>query len=290
MNEVPHGVGRTALATAWIRAGESERPDRLFDDWLAPAFVAAAGDALPLIPPDAGGRLGALAEMMNAYLVVRTRFFDDELLAAAEAGVRQMVLLAAGLDSRAFRLPWPAGTRLFEVDRPDMLAFKERVLAAGGTGPRCERHAVSADLTEDWADEILDAGFRPAEPTAWLAEGIIVYLSAEEAERLLTDVTRLSVPGSRLALEDAKGLAEEMVEEARHVPPLGEFADLWKGGLEGASPAWLGDHGWRGREIDSTTVAIELRRPIPAEMPVAGYFVTAQRAVDERAEGELTAG
>ncbi|WP_026239171.1 SAM-dependent methyltransferase [Parafrankia discariae] len=277
MNEVPRGVGRTALATAWIRAGENDRPDRLFDDWLAPAFVAAAGDAVPLLPPDAEHRLGELTEVMTTYLIVRTRFFDDELLAAAQAGIRQVVLLAAGLDSRAFRLSWPAGTRLFEVDRPDMLTFKERVLTSAGTRPRCERHAVPADLTEDWVDRLLDAGFRPDEPTAWLAEGIIVYLSAEEAERLLTDVTRLSAPGSRLALEDSKGLADEMIEQARHIPPLGEFADLWKGGLEGASPAWLGDHGWRGREIDSTTVATGLHRPIPERLPVAGYFVTAQR-------------
>ncbi|MEX5633052.1 SAM-dependent methyltransferase [Parafrankia sp. FMc2] len=290
MDEVPQGVGRTALATAWIRAEASCRPDRLFDDWLARSFVDAAGDAVPIHGAlRADGTDGAdatseadgaddLVETMSSYLVVRTRFFDDELTAAAAAGCRQVVILAAGLDSRAFRLPWPSGTRLFELDQPAMMSFKERVLAGTGVRPRCERHVVPADLTEDWADRLLQAGFRPAEPTAWLAEGILVYLAEDQAERLLAEITDLSAPSSRFALEDARNLAGGMLDQIRRNSPMGQFADLWKGGLEGESPAWLGAHGWRGRETPFARIAANLNRSISAALPVEGYFVTARRA------------
>ncbi|KPM55851.1 SAM-dependent methyltransferase [Frankia sp. CcI49] len=277
MDEVPRGVGRTALATAWIRARASRRPDRLFDDWLAQLFVDAAGDAVPVVPPDADDQLRMWARTLMTYLDVRTRFFDDELGAAVAAGCRQVVVLAAGLDTRAFRLPWPDGTLLFEVDRPDMLSFKERVLASTSLRPRCERHPVVADLTEDWVDRLLRAGLRPSLPTAWLAEGILVYLEAAQAERLLTNVTDLSAPSSRFALEDATGLSKELLDEVRRIPPMGEFAELWHGGLQGESAAWLGDHGWRGHETTFTRAADRLGRRPDQSMPIEGSFVTAQR-------------
>ncbi|MCK9898685.1 SAM-dependent methyltransferase [Frankia sp. Cpl3] len=281
MDEVPQGVGQTALATAWIRAEASCQPDRLFDDWLARSFVDAAGDAVPIpgaARADEADGAADLVETMSTYMIVRTRFFDDELTAAAAAGCRQVVILAAGLDSRAFRLPWPAGTRLFELDQPTMMSFKERVLAGTGVRPRCERHAVPADLTEDWVDRLLRAGFRPTEPTAWLAEGILAYLAEDQAERLLAEITDLSAPSSRFALEDARNLPGGMLDQIRRSSPMGQFADLWKGGLEGESPAWLGAHGWRGRETPFTRIAAGLDRSISAALPVEGYFVTARRA------------
>jgi methyltransferase (TIGR00027 family) len=137
------GVAKTALGVARARARESRREDRLFGDPYAQAFVEAAPGVFPQEPATwqqraALGPLAPLGAAFHAHAVIRTRFFDDYLAGAAGAGCRQVVLLAAGLDTRAFRLAWPAGVRLFEVDLPGVLAFKEPVLAACGAVPRCQ--------------------------------------------------------------------------------------------------------------------------------------------------------
>lgn len=158
------GVGKTALGMALVRAQESRREDRLFDDPYAQAFAdaasgafsaetAAAGERVP------GGPLARLCEVFAFHAVIRTRFFDDYLIAAAAAGCRQVVLLAAGLDSRAFQLRWPAGTRLFEVDLPDVTGFKETVLARLDAKPACERIVIPADLRGPWPARLSAAGF-----------------------------------------------------------------------------------------------------------------------------------
>ena len=155
MTESLSPVSRTAVGVAALRAYESSRPDRLFEDPYAAAFAEAGRAALPRTE-DGHARLGAL---MYPQVVVRTRFFDDYLLGG---GCTQVVLLAAGLDARAFRLAWPPGTRLFELDLPEVLAFKDDVLAAHGATPACERVVVPADLREDWATALREAGFDPA--------------------------------------------------------------------------------------------------------------------------------
>ncbi|MFG1647404.1 SAM-dependent methyltransferase, partial [Amycolatopsis sp. NPDC049252] len=132
------------------------------------------------------------------YFGLRTRVLDDFLLGA---GAAQVVLLGAGLDSRAYRLAWPPGCRVFELDRPDVLAFKEEVLAGLGATAAAARTAVAVDLRDDWAEPLCGAGFDPAIPAAWLAEGLLLYLSADTERRLITTVDRLSAPGSRLAYE-----------------------------------------------------------------------------------------
>jgi methyltransferase (TIGR00027 family) len=162
------GVGKTSLGVARVRARESQREDRLFDDPYAQAFVDAAPGAFPGRRPETGGQraaLGPLASLgaaLHAHVVIRTRFFDGYLTAAATAGCGQVVLLAAGLDTRAFRLAWPAGARLFELDLPDVLTFKESVLAACGAVPRCERVTVPAGLREDWPRALASSGFLTA--------------------------------------------------------------------------------------------------------------------------------
>ncbi|MER6798560.1 SAM-dependent methyltransferase, partial [Amycolatopsis mediterranei] len=176
-------VSRTAIGVAALRAYESRRPDRLFDDPYAAAFFEAGRSALPGTSPE--GPQAGLGAMFYPQVVIRTRFYDDYLLGA---GCAQVVLLAAGLDTRAFRLAWPDGTRLFELDLPEVLAFKDEVLGRHGAEPACARVVVPADLREDWAAALREAGFDPAVPTAWLAEGLLMYLTPEEAERLLTTV------------------------------------------------------------------------------------------------------
>lgn len=252
MDEPLRGVGRTALGVARVRAAETRRSDRLFDDPFAEAFAAAG--------PPAWTARGSMRDLMNLQIVIRTRFYDDRLLAAAASGIRQVVLLAAGLDTRAFRLDWPDGVRLFEVDLPEVLAFKDATLA--GAEPRCERTTVIADLREDWAGRLRDAGFDPSLPTAWLAEGLLIYLAEDAAAALLDGVGEASAPGSRLAVEDGVGSAWLMELGRRH-PDQFPAAPLWKGGLGDASASWLEGHGWRVERHGLADVAASHGRPAP---------------------------
>src|SRR5512133_3705601 len=202
--DAPTGVGKTALGVALVRAQESRRGDRLFDDPYAGAFLAAAPGAFDREQRAAATGTDDMAAWGAAFwtnAVVRTRFYDDYLLAAAHHGIRQLVLLAAGLDTRGYRLAWPAGARLFEVDLPEVLRFKQRVLDEQAAAPRTDRRVIPADLREDWITPLTQAGLHADRPTAWLLEGLLVYLSADQAADLLTAVGDLSAPGSLVAFE-----------------------------------------------------------------------------------------
>lgn len=212
----PGGEGEArpvALTARWIaaaRAHESARPNRLFDDPYAAALteIGTLGGAT-------GGALRAGAAIIDDLIVqtsrafgapllaIRTRFFDELLLHAVRAGrVRQVVLLAAGLDARAFRLPWPLGTRLFELDQPAVLAAKEATLAAIGAEPACRRQTLGTDLAgAGWAEQLQVAGYDPRTPSAWLAEGLLMYLDAPAVQRLLLTTARLAAPGSWLGAD-----------------------------------------------------------------------------------------
>lgn len=288
---IPQGVGQTAIGVARIRARESERADRLFDDPYAEAFVAAApAVAAPrATPPGAAaarhappGEPASLGAIFQARVAIRTRFFDDYLLAACGAGCRQVVLLAVGMDTRGYRLEWPAGTRLFEIDQPDVLAFKDAVLNSRGAVPRCDRLALAADLRENWAGALLDSGLRSSERTAWLVEGLLIYLTAEEADRLLLAVTGLSAPGSRIAFEHTDYLSDNTgagdggpVSRARATPGMSRITALWKGGLGADTPGWLGRHGWQVQTHALGPVAAGYNRQVPGR--ASGGFLTATR-------------
>ncbi|MEU8584782.1 SAM-dependent methyltransferase [Streptomyces abikoensis] len=259
-------VSRTALAVARVRARESERPDALFTDPYAAAFLTAAG-----YPAEPAVRPGPYATAIAHHTVIRTRFYDDFLLAASAAGCRQTVLLAAGLDTRAHRLAWPEGVRLFELDLPPVLAFKEDVLAGRAARPRCARTAVPADLlSPEWPGLLVEAGFDPAVRTAWLAEGLLVYLTEEQATGLLLALGGLSRPGDRLALERGRDLPPADAE-----PGLAHIAPLWLGGLGPGLGDWLGAHGW-----DVATHPIEELSAAygrPGTGPARGGFHSATR-------------
>lgn len=201
---VDGGVGKTALMVAAARAIETHRQDTLAQDVYAEHFVRAApaaagwpvrlhqvpdGDANPL-----WGRFGR-------YFGLRTRVLDDFLLQSARAGARQVVLLGAGLDARAYRLDWPPGCVVFEVDRAGVLAFKHDVLDGLAAAPRTARIPIPMDLRGDWVGALTDAGFDPAEPSVWLAEGLLFYLSEAAETYLIDTVDRLSAAGSALAYE-----------------------------------------------------------------------------------------
>jgi methyltransferase (TIGR00027 family) len=201
--DLPEGVGKTALGVAMVRAGESAREDRLFDAPYAQTFFDAAPGAFDAeeVAADNADDVASRGAVFWSHAVIRTRFFDDYLLDTVANGVRQVVLLAAGLDTRALRLTWPDGAHVYELDLPEVLAFKERVLAGQANYARRERTVVTADLSDDWAHPLLSAGFRTAEATAWLAEGLLIYLSEQEAASLLGRVGELSGPANRMTFE-----------------------------------------------------------------------------------------
>ncbi|MFI9810218.1 SAM-dependent methyltransferase [Streptomyces sp. NPDC052301] len=256
-------VSKTALAVARVRADESAAGNALFDDPYAEAFLAACGEPARL-PRD----WGPLAVALRFQTVIRTRFYDDQLL---QSGCDQVVLLAAGLDTRAYRLSWPSGTRLYELDLPPVLEFKHRVLAAQSAGSRCDRTAVPADLlSTTWADRLVDAGFDPGRPAAWLVEGLLVYLTADEAGALLRTVGELSAPLSRLGLERGRSGRTTLDD-----PSVAHITSLWKGGLGAGTAEWLEGHCWDTEAHPLDTVAAHYGRP--TANPSGTGFITAVR-------------
>ncbi len=247
------GVGGTGLAVAAIRARESARPDRLFDDPLAAAFAelrnagttpggepaAAAGNE----PGEPGGQRAAA---LRAWVVARTVFLDEMLNQACADGARQVVLLGAGFDARAFRLRWPPGVRCFELDTPDVLGVKEQVVAAQQARPGCERIPVPCDLRADWPARLAAASFDPGRPAAWIAEGLLVYLDPDAVDRLIHEVTRLSAPDSRLGLTFRNRV---------HGPRGGSLGPALRRSAAPDDPAgWLAGHGWSATLADAREV------------------------------------
>lgn len=246
------GVGRTAVIIAQARATEHARDDRLFADPLAAKFVEAVG----WIHVAAAGR------MNQEHFVLRTRFFDDYFRQACAAGCTQAVVLAAGLDTRAFRLEWPAGFRLFEVDLPGLVAFKEAVLGVQRATPTCERVVTVADLRDDWSAALLTAGFDPTLPTAWLAEGLLMYLSEADSDQLLASIDILSAPGSRLAIEHINRAYTDLPEMRAVHERLRNVGASWLSTLEDPV-GWLAGHGWAATVIPQTELAAQHGRPVP---------------------------
>lgn len=256
-------VSRTAVGVAGLRALESGRPDRLFEDPYAGAFFHAGRDLFKKVPRR------SLGPVFAHQVAIRTRHYDEFV---ADAG--QVVILAAGLDARAFRLPWADGVRVFELDLPEVLEFKDRVLAQQGARPRCLRTVVPVDLREEWTGPLREAGFDPSRPTAWVVEGLLVYLSYDEAERLLLAVTELSAPGSRISFEHRPdGVDDGLLQRARAIG--GEVTELWQGGLGTKAPEWLAAHGWTSETATIADLAVRYGRE--PEDTGSGGFVAATR-------------
>ncbi|MEV4242155.1 class I SAM-dependent methyltransferase [Streptosporangium canum] len=201
---VEGGVGLTALMVAAARAIETHRPDALAGDAYAEHFVRAAGAsaAWPVRPAEVpDGDANPLWGRLGRYFGLRTRVLDDFLIRSAHAGARQVVLLGAGLDARAFRLDWPPGRVIYEIDRDGVLAFKHHVLDGLAAIPTATRRPIAVDLRDDWTRSLVSTGFDPTVPTAWLAEGLLLYLPPAAERRLIDIVDRLSADGSTLAFE-----------------------------------------------------------------------------------------
>jgi methyltransferase (TIGR00027 family) len=249
-------VGATATMIAASRAVASQGPDALLDDPLADPLVRAAGldpfvrivdgeinfDDDPLLKGKA----------RTEQIAVRTRFFDDFFIGATKDGVRQAVILASGLDTRPYRLRWPAGTVVYEIDQPQVIAFKTNTLADVGAAPTADRRAIGIDLRDDWPAALRESGFDVTQPTAWSAEGLLPYLPPEAQDRLFDDITALSAPGSRLATEhvpDPNAFSDERMQRISDWWRRFGFdlnaADLFYRGERSVVIDYLTTHGWQ---------------------------------------------
>ena len=282
--QLPAGVEFTALQTARERARETARPDALFTDPLAEQMVTHVRDHHGHEFPSLAAETD-LNWLFNGYVALRTHFLDDRLLAATEAGARQVVMLAAGMDGRGYRLPWPPGTRIFEVDKPELLDFKEQVVQRASLGRTAEVIPVPGDLNEDWLGLLNMAGFLQGQPTIWLVEGILNYLDAQEADRLVEALTANSASGSHLVMTyvDGDSLTAAHRTGRDNGETMARLQKLFRTGPSREPEAWLGSHGWT---VEATTVlawAERLGRPVPPAMDPAlegatGYLIDAHRS------------
>jgi methyltransferase (TIGR00027 family) len=264
-------VGATATGVAVGRALASRGVNPLIDDPFAEPLVRAVGvdfftrlvsGDLDPADVDDGGEWGMAR--MGDMMAVRTRYFDDFFTEATASGIRQAVILASGLDARAYRLSWPAGTTVYEIDQPQVIEFKTRTLAELGASPAAERRTVPIDLRQDWPAALKGAGFDPAQPTAWSAEGLMPFLPPDAQDRLLDNITVLSAARSRLATENMADasravpmMADRMRKSADRWREHGfdvEMTDLWYPGDRNDVVEYLSTHGWE----TTTTLAAEL--------------------------------
>src|SRR5246127_4036225 len=208
--EITESVGATALGVAASRAVETESDNPLIRDPFARVFLDTVGDGvwnwfgapeLPAEVVEAEPALPVRQRSTGSYFASRTKFFDTFFLDATNAGIHQVVILAAGLDARSWRLPWPDGVTVYELDQPRVLDFKASTLHEHGAAPACHRVAVPVDLRQDWPAALRQAGFDASAPSAWSAEGLLMYLPAAAQELRFERIEGLTAPGSRVGIE-----------------------------------------------------------------------------------------
>jgi methyltransferase (TIGR00027 family) len=301
--EITESVGATALGVAAARAADTESGNPLINDPFARVFLDRVGHGtwdwygapeLPAevveIEPDLPARMQSLL----SYFATRTKFFDTAFVDAANAGIRQAVILAAGLDSRSWRLPWPDGTTVYELDQDRVLDFKLETLHEHGAEPACNRVGVAVDLRQDWPTALQQAGFDPSAPSVWSIEGLLMYLPSAAQDLLFDRIHDLAAPGSRLAVEslgprynadELRDVRRERMNRVREllagtgsrieVPTTDE---LWYFDEREDIGDWLGRRGWDVSETPSEELMTSYGRP-PAEGAEAPtyVFVSAQR-------------
>jgi methyltransferase (TIGR00027 family) len=307
--EITESVGATALGVAAARAAETESENPLISDPFARVFLNAAGDgmwnwfAAPDLPaeiaeaePDLKPRMQGMVD----YMAARTSFFDQFFLDAARSGVHQVVILAAGLDSRAWRLPWPDGPNgitVYELDQPRVLEFKLSTLQESGAQPTCKLVHVPVDLRHDWPAALQEAGFDTSAPSAWSAEGLLPFLPAVAQELLFERVHALSAGGSRIAVEapgpdfldeDASAKQRETMQRVRDLMAkleperdIPDVQDLWYLEEREDVDIWLGRHGWDVTVTPAEQLMARYDRRPPQGIEDAApktLFVAAERA------------
>jgi methyltransferase (TIGR00027 family) len=285
--DITESVGATALGIAMARAAETRSDCPLFIDPYAQLFIDAATASgwqspfgspslaeLPDLDPAVAEQMQRRAQVIWAYAASRTKHFDDFFIAAGAAGIQQVVILAAGLDARAWRLPWVSDTVIFEIDQPKVLEFKADILRAHGAQPAARDVAVPIDLRQDWPTALRENGFDASAPTAWLAEGLLPYLPSAGQDLLFDRIQELSATDSRIAVEafgpqyfdeDFQRRRRENMQElrtamAKNGREVADVADLFFNEPHADVAEWLTDHGW---EVSSETSAELMARHKP---------------------------
>jgi methyltransferase (TIGR00027 family) len=299
--EITESVGSTALGVAAARAAETASENPLIQDPYAQFFLDAAGPgmwsltsdptlsaALSEVEPQAG----ALRQVMVDFMAVRTKWFDELFLDAVSSGIRQVVILASGLDSRSWRLPWPDGTTVYELDQAKVLEFKSGTLQRHGAQPAARLVSVAVDLRDDWPKALQQAGFDASAPTMWSAEGLLRYLPAAAQDLLLERIDALSAPGSRLATNgpskqavNPELLASQREQSTRFraaaATVLGaevpDVEELWYPEERTDIVDWLGGHGWEASAIGMADLLARHGRRVPAPDAMPPVVFTSAR-------------
>jgi methyltransferase (TIGR00027 family) len=302
--DITQSVGATALGVAAARAVETESENPLINDPFARVFVNAAGEGMWSIyadpkllakaielEPDVRTRI----QLMVDFMATRTAFFDEFFLNAADTGVRQVVILASGLDARTWRLPWPDGTVVYELDQPKVLDFKLATLREHGAHPTAQLVTIPIDLRQDWPEALQEAGFDASRPTAWSAEGLVRYLPAQAQDLLFTRIHELSAAGSWLASNvPGPGFTDpELVRRQREDmqrlraaaatlvnAEVADEDDLWYPEERTPIDGWLREHGWDASAANFPELMARYGRSVPQDPKVSmppTLYVSAQR-------------
>ncbi|CAN5623454.1 class I SAM-dependent methyltransferase [soil metagenome] len=293
-------VGATASVVAAQRAVATRAKSPLIVDPFAEPLVAALG--VDYFTRYARGEFN-IAEsadapfdlrVLNDSMAIRTRYFDDFFVAATNDGIRQAVILASGLDSRAYRLPWPAGTTVYELDQPQVIDFKTRTIAGLGHSAPVEHRPLGVDLRQDWPTALRDAGFDATRPTAWIAEGLLIYLPPHAQDLLFDRICQMSAPGSRVGTEDVAGIdADQLAEMSARTRamqnqwldtgPDVDVAELFYSGERAQASEYLRQNDWTTEKFRTSELfaAHGLDLPDTALTPFGDpVYVTARLAVE----------
>jgi methyltransferase (TIGR00027 family) len=283
--DLASSVGATATMVAAARALASEDTDPIINDPFAAPLVRAVGiDFFTRVvdgdidPTDSGEDGSTELQTETDSIAVRTRFFDEFFVGAAAAGIQQAVILAAGLDSRAYRLDWPAGSVVYEVDQPRVVVFKTEKMADLGAEPTAQRRTVSIDLREDWPTALRDSGFDDTKPSAWSAEGLLMYLPPEAQDRLFDHITALSAPGSQIATEYHPDNGPSMAERGKAMSDrwanIGcdvDLSGLFYEGERNNVADYLTDRGWDVTARNRRDLFAEYGRVFPDDDALAAF-------------------
>jgi len=277
--DITEGVGQTALGVAWSRSQEMTSECPLFSDPYAQLFLDAAMERGWQLPPK---YMLERVRSIGGYAASRTKWFDEFFIAAGANGISQAVILAAGLDARAWRLPWLDGTIVYEIDQPKVLEFKTQTLAEHGAKPAASRYvAVAADLRQDWPKALRDAGFDASQPTAWVAEGLLPYLPADAQDLLFERIHLHSARDSRIAVEsfgadffDPEYLASrrEQMRQLREEAgasddgDVPDVQDMWFMEERTDVAAWLTEQCWNVTSVPAAELMMRYGRCKPGEV------------------------
>ena len=302
--DITQSVGATALGVAAARAAETESENPLINDPFARVFVDAAGEGMWSIYADPALLAKAVeiepevqvrAQLMIDFMATRTAFFDEFFLNAADSGVRQVVILAAGLDARTWRLPWPDGMVVYELDQPKVLDFKSKTLREHGARPTAQLVNIPIDLRQDWPKALQEAGFNASQPSAWSAEGLVRYLPAQAQDLLFERIHSLSAEGSWLASNvPGPGFTDpELVRRQREDmqrlraaaaklvnAEVADEDDLWYPEERTPIDGWLREHGWDVSAANFPELMARYGRSVPQDPEVSmppTLYVSAQR-------------